>query len=100
VAASGVRASSIGWPTLPSHDWDPHARLLTIEEAAKSVQRPASTIRRWLTEGLRVHARLGSRPLILEADLLRHEAKVRRTVRRIWDNKNPREAGTSGGMTD
>ncbi len=64
-----------------SHDWDPHARLLTIQEAAQSLDRPQSTIRRWITEGLKVTARMGTRPLILEADLLAYEAVARtRTV--------------------
>lgn len=58
-------------------DWDPHARLLTIEEAAKSLTRPESTIRRWLSEGLKVTARLGAKALILESDLLAWEAVVR-----------------------
>lgn len=80
-----------------SHDdWNPSARLLTIAQAAQSVERPESTIRRWLSQGLRVYSRLGHRPLILESDLLAYDAlSVARE--RI---KHPRDARTSGGMTD
>lgn len=66
--------------------WDPTRRLLTIEEAARSVGRPASTIRRWLAEGrLTPTAKLGPRrPLILESDVLDCDAdtahKIRGTV--------------------
>lgn len=78
--------------------WNPAARLLTIDEAADSIDRPASTIRRWLAEGrLTPHAFHGRRNLILEADLLRVEAILsapRGTM------KKPRDAGTSGAMTD
>jgi excisionase family DNA binding protein len=76
-------------------EWNPHQRLLTIEEAARSVGRPASTIRRWLTEGLTVFARLGHRPLILEADLLAFESG--RMSPPHGTMKNPRTAGTAGG---
>ena len=61
--------------------WDPDARLLTIEEAGRSVGRPQSTVRRWLSEGrLTPTAWLGPRrPLILESDVLACDAD---TVRR------------------
>ena len=59
--------------------WDPHERLLTLDEAADSIQRPASTIRRWITEGrLTPHATMGRRQLLLEADVLRVDAETRR----------------------
>ena len=56
--------------------WDPEARLLTIEEAARSVGRPQSTVRRWISEGrLTPFAWLDRRrPLILESDALACEA--------------------------
>lgn len=77
--------------------WNPKQRLLTIEEAAKSVGRPPSTIRRWLAEGrLTPYARQGRSPLILESDALLAEADTRtkraRTVTGTWDNVGtPRE---------
>lgn len=59
--------------------WDPHERWLTIPEAALSVDRPASTIRRWLAEHrLQPVAHLGRRTLILEADVLQVDADTRR----------------------
>ena len=65
-----------------SPDWDPHARLLTIAEAADSIDRPKSTIRRWLSEGeVRPFAYYGPNPLILESELLDTEARLRRPVR-------------------
>lgn len=65
-----------------SPDWDPHMRLLTISEAAKSISRPKSTIRRWLSDGeLRTYANAGRNPLILESELLETEARLRRNVR-------------------
>lgn len=68
--------------------WEPERRLLTIPEAARSVGRPQSTIRRWLSEGrLRIFGKQGRNPLILESDLLEADADtVRsrpRTVRPI-----------------
>lgn len=55
--------------------WDPACRLLTIEEAAATVQRPASTIRRWVSEHrLTPVARYGRKTLYLEADVLRVDA--------------------------
>jgi len=64
--------------------WDPGERLLTIDEAAASVSRPASTIRRWISEGkLLPKAYQGHRNYYLEADVLRVEAEVsvgRRTM--------------------
>lgn len=59
--------------------WHPELRLLTIEEAADSVRRPASTIRRWLAEGrLTPRASHGRRPLLLEADVLEVDGNTRR----------------------
>ena len=67
----------------PLADWDPTARLLTIEEAAVSACRPASTIRRWLADGrLKPYAKYGGRTLILEDDVLRVDADTRRVYRR------------------
>lgn len=58
--------------------WDPHRRLLTIDEAAKSVGRSASTIRNWVQDQrLRPHARMGRRNLYLEVDVLAAEADAR-----------------------
>jgi excisionase family DNA binding protein len=52
---------------------------LTTKEAAASIGRPASTIRRWAAEGrLTAHARLGHRPLYLEVDVLRVDAVLSR----------------------
>lgn len=59
--------------------WDPHARWVTIEEAARSIHRPASTIRRWISERrLTPVARQGRRTLLLEADVLQAEADLTR----------------------
>ena len=59
--------------------WDPHERLLTIPEAAKSVDRPESTIRRWISEGrLTPRARMGRRALLLEADVLQVDGDTAR----------------------
>lgn len=59
--------------------WDPYARLLTITEAAQTIDRPPSTIRRWITEGrLKPHAHHGKRNLYLEADVLAADAQARR----------------------
>lgn len=62
-------------------DWDPNKRLLTTSEAAASIDRPASTIRRWATEG-RIKATYWLTPtnqaLYLEADILTAEAATRR----------------------
>lgn len=68
-------------------------RLLTIKEAAKSIDRPASTIRRWLSDGeVRAYAHAGRNPLILESELLETEARLRRPVTAIRDNRSPRES--------
>lgn len=65
-----------------SPDWDPYMRLLTIDEAAKSIDRPKSTIRRWLSQGeVRAYAHAGRNPLILESELLETEARLRGIVR-------------------
>lgn len=57
--------------------WRPEQRLLTIGEAAVSVERPESTVRRWLSEGrLTPFAFQGRRPLILESAILALEADV------------------------
>jgi excisionase family DNA binding protein len=59
--------------------WEPDRRLLTIEEAAESVARPASTIRRWITEKrLAVTAHRGRQALVLEADVLEVDGTTRR----------------------
>lgn len=59
--------------------WLPHKRLLTTAEAAASVDRPASTIRRWAAEGrLRPYALQGRRPLYLESDVLKADASTLR----------------------
>lgn len=64
--------------------WQPDRRLLTLEEAAASVHRPASTIRRWLAEGrLRATGRQGRRALILESDVLEADASTTRSKPRI-----------------
>lgn len=55
--------------------WEPDRRLLNLKEAAASVDRPESTIRRWISEHrLTIVAWHGRRALILEADLLRVDA--------------------------
>lgn len=60
-------------------DWNPALRLVTIEEAAVSVDRPPSTIRRWISEErITVFAKLGRRTLILESAVLKAEADARR----------------------
>lgn len=60
-------------------DWNPKLRLITVEEAAVSVDRPASTIRRWISEErIEVFAKMGRLTLILESDLLRADADIRR----------------------
>jgi len=70
-------------------DWDPHARLLTITEAAASIDRPASTIRRWISEGrLKPTAWLGWQALYLEADILTVEATTRRKQNRTRTDTN------------
>lgn len=71
--------------------WDPNRRLLTIAEAANSVERPESTLRRWISEGrLKPAARMGKTGLYLEADVLKAEAEARasraRPVGIAWDN--------------
>lgn len=63
--------------------WNPHARLLTITEAAASIDRPTSTVRRWISEGrLQPHAfrwaNHRNQDLYLEADVLLAEATTRR----------------------
>lgn len=74
-------------------DWDPYLRLLTIDEAAESVRRPSSTIRRWLTEGrIAPVARMGRQPLLRESEVLATDARLRRPVTPTRDNgKPPRE---------
>lgn len=65
--------------------WQPDRRLLTVDEAADTVDRPASTIRRWVFEGrLKATARQGHRWLYLEADVLAVDAATRkRTTRSV-----------------
>lgn len=74
--------------------WHPNRRLLTVGEAAETVGRPASTIRRWVFEGrLKPTARQGHRWLYLEADVLRVDAEThsrnRRTVGGVRDDGAP-----------
>lgn len=58
--------------------WDPDRRLLTVEEAARSAQRPASTIRRWISEKrLTVRAHRGRRALLLESEVLEVDGNTR-----------------------
>ena len=66
--------------------WDPNKRLLTINEAAHSIHRPESTIRRWISEG-RLKPRafrwqsFRNQDLYLEADILKVEAATRHKPR-------------------
>ena len=85
-----------------SADWDPYLRLVTIAEAAESVQRPESTIRRWISEGrITPLAYMGRQPLLRESDVTRADAARCRPRLRQWRNMNgPRDARTSEGQTD
>lgn len=57
--------------------WQPHLRLVTVEEAAELVGRPASTIRRWVSEGrLPLAAKHGRRNLLLESHVLRVDGEL------------------------
>lgn len=59
--------------------WDPTLRLVTIVEAARSIDRPASTIRRWISEGrLAPIAYQGRQALYLEAHVLQVDADTHR----------------------
>ena len=59
-------------------NWHPHRRLLTITEAAASINRPASTIRRWVSEGrLEAAAQSDRARYYLESDVLAVEAATR-----------------------
>ncbi|GAB3080932.1 hypothetical protein GCM10027053_51770 [Intrasporangium mesophilum] len=59
--------------------WQPERRLVTIAEAAKSVDRPESTVRRWLAEGrLKSNFTYDGAPLVLESHALRVDAEDRR----------------------
>ncbi len=59
--------------------WDPEQRLVTIREAAVSIGRPESTIRRWICERRLIpFARQGRRPLLLESDVLQVDADTLR----------------------
>lgn len=63
-------------------DWNPALRLITIEEAAQSIERPESTIRRWISEQrVTVFAKYGRRTLLLESEVLKAEADARRSRR-------------------
>jgi len=58
--------------------WHPHRRLLTITEAAVSIDRPASTLRRWVSEGrLEPAAESDRARYYLESDVLAVEAATR-----------------------
>jgi excisionase family DNA binding protein len=85
-------------------EWDPHLRLLTIAEAADSIDRPESTIRRWISEGrLEPAATNGRTRYYFESDILTVEAACRSRMshqRERIGMKNPRKAVTSGGLTD
>lgn len=71
------------------NDWDPNDRLLTIEEAAASIERPASTLRRWISEGrLTHHATQGRRKLFLESDVLAADAHAHRRRRNHVGTRN------------
>lgn len=87
------------------NEWDPHLRLLTISEAADSIDRPESTIRRWISEGrLEPAAQNGRIRYYFESDIFAAEAACRRSraahQRERISMKNPRKAVTSGGLTD
>lgn len=57
--------------------WRPHLRLVTIDEAAELIDRPTSTIRRWISEDrLKPIAHFGRRTLLLEAHVLRVDAAL------------------------
>ncbi|MGN6245128.1 MAG: helix-turn-helix domain-containing protein [Motilibacteraceae bacterium] len=59
--------------------WEPEKRLLTIEECAASIDRPVSTVRRWVSEGrIKPYATWQGRYLYLESHLLHAEARARR----------------------
>jgi len=56
-------------------EWDPYARLLTAVDASLSVDRPYSTIRRWIWEGkLKPFATQGAKKFYLEADVIALDA--------------------------
>lgn len=60
--------------------WRPERRLLTVNEAAASIDRPTGTLYRWIHEGrLTPHATRGKRKLYLEADVLKVDADTTRT---------------------
>ena len=62
--------------------WNPYRRLLTINEAAASIDRPASTIRRWISEGLLEPAATNGRTrYYYESDVLQVEKETRRKRR-------------------
>lgn len=64
--------------------WEPHKRLLTIGESAKSIGRPEQTIRRWVSEGkLAPTAFHGRKSLYLESDVLEAEAAARQARRNV-----------------
>jgi len=67
----------------PPEPWEPHLRLLTTREAAKTVDRPIGTIYRWASLGLlKPHAKQEGRPLYLESDVLKVDGDMhRRRVR-------------------
>jgi hypothetical protein len=56
-------------------EWDPYARLLTAAAASLSVDRPYSTIRRWISEGkLKPFASQGTTRFYLESDVIALDA--------------------------
>lgn len=56
-------------------EWDPYARLLTASAASLSVDRPYSTIRRWISEGkLKPFASQGTTRFYLESDVIALDA--------------------------
>lgn len=58
-------------------EWDPYARLLTAYDAARAVDRPYPTIRRWIAERkLKPFASQGNTKFYLEADVIALDAKT------------------------
>lgn len=72
-----MRASyTVGQP------WNPERRLITINEAALTIDRPASTIRRWASEGrIPCIVIVNRKHYYRELDILRVDAATHRTRR-------------------